>query len=174
MPVASFNFATMLSPTALTPRLTEGSCPGGFSFFCKCMLHKTHSRRLRAALPSAFAAFELSGATFSMLAANNKIQPRPKITPPHTGTKTRCVTVPRCGLNLLWFRKHRSDLRTISILLENPVNSENCSNFRAPHCCTQYQAKPYVSTFLVHFYCLGHLGAPNTKSAGGSSTQKGL
>ena len=126
-----------------------GSCPGDFSFFCICMLHKTHSRRLRAALPSAFAAFELSGATFSMLAANNKIQPRPKVTTPHTGTKTRCATATRCGLNLLWFRKHRFDLRTISILLENPVNSENCSNFRAPHCCTQYQAKPYVSTFLV-------------------------
>ena len=100
--------------------MTEGSCSGGFSFFCKCMLHKTHSRGLRAALPSAFAAFELSGAAFSILAANNKIQPRPKVTPPHTGTKTRCVTVIRCGLNLLWFRKHRPDLRTISVLLETP------------------------------------------------------
>ena len=79
------------------------------------MLRKPHLRGLRAALPSAFAAFELSGATLLMLAANNKIQPRPKVTPPHTGTKMRCVTVSRCGLNLLWFRKHRPDLRIISV-----------------------------------------------------------
>ena len=52
------------------------------------------------------------------------------------------------GLFRVW-HDPRSLWHLFHCVSENPVNSENCSNFRAPHYYTQYQAKPYISTFLV-------------------------